>query len=93
MSKLTAASNRCHDRSAMSRLFDGAIIAIALSAGSASIAAENATTPLTRADVIAEMQAARARGELQAGHGYGVDVPEVPCRMASQLVASPAKSL
>jgi hypothetical protein len=31
----------------------------------------------TRAEVIAEMKAARLRGELQAGHDWGIDVPPV----------------
>ena len=53
-------------------------------------------TGRTRAEVIAEMQVAMARGELQAGHEWGVDVP--PVQTASQkrrfaALAAPAASV
>ncbi|WPB57401.1 DUF4148 domain-containing protein [Xylophilus sp. GOD-11R] len=38
----------------------------------------------TRAEVVAEMEAARLRGELQAGHPWGIDVP--PVQTAGQKV-------
>lgn len=50
----------------------------------------------TRAEVVAEMEAARQRGELQAGHQWGIDVPPVQTaaqkvQLARARAASPAQ--
>ena len=45
---------------------------------------------LTRAEVMAETQAAMARGELQPGHEWGIDVP--PVRPPSQKLRADASA-
>ncbi|QHI98433.1 DUF4148 domain-containing protein [Xylophilus rhododendri] len=68
-----------------------ALLAIALSAAvsTASFAQSAAAQPAgkTRAEVVAEMEAARARGELQAGHQWGIDVPPTPVARRQVQVA------
>lgn len=63
---------------------DEAELSAPLTTASAKATATAPSTGRTRAEVVAEMQAARARGEMQAGHEWGIDVP--PVQTASQKV-------
>ncbi|MCZ2498953.1 hypothetical protein GN316_19515 [Xylophilus sp. Kf1] len=59
------------------------------SAGTADASTGTApATGRTRAEVVAEMQAARARGEMQAGHEWGIDVPPVQTRAQKMRLAA-----
>lgn len=53
-------------------------------ASAATPRSAGSTAGRTRAEVVAEMNAARARGEMQAGHEWGIDVP--PVQTAAQKV-------
>jgi hypothetical protein len=72
------------------------IAAVAASAGVASFAqTTDAAQPAgkTRAEVVAETRAAYLRGELQAGHEWGIDVPPMTAeRRAVLLAAKSARS-
>lgn len=63
---------------------DEAEMSAPLTTASAKATATRPATGRTRAEVVAEMEAARARGEMQAGHEWGIDIP--PVQTAAQKV-------
>jgi len=63
---------------------DEAELSAPLTTTSAKATATSPATGRTRAEVVAEMNAARARGEMQAGHEWGIDIP--PVQTAAQKV-------